>query len=797
VLPHTIHAGGFATLLLFVVGGWRAGGRAWVLVRGGLLVLSHLLLILPVPVEWQGFAAYAILLLPGGVLVWRGFRATEPPLPRFFLSICGGICGAVIVLLLLHTLPGPLPAWLLVLVCDGLLLTSLLIPNPEREFHHKGTEYTKGNPFAKSLCPLCLCGFFKRSDEYGIIPSGPTASTSPLSPPLAPLLPVLLIGGVLRVLFLGNAEFQGDESQPMLLAMGVLSGQDDILFWHRKGPVEALLPAGAMVASNTVNEWVARLPFALAGMAVLVGGYLLAWRLASHTGLLSSHRQSDKSYPIRHASLVTSVIAASILALDGFLIAFSRIVQYQSIVVLMAVGAVWCGWRFAEGVPHPRRYLAGIVLLATVGMLAHYDGIYVVPTLAGLVIAGARLRQWGVDLVLRRLAAPLAGGILLLLWFYLPFVLHENFGNTLAYVLTRSTMQQTTPVFLFNRLPHYYQLATFYNTTFQVYWLALIPGGALLVWLLAWVRPRPLAWSLAGVFLGGIVVSVWRPTLLQLPGGNNLSIIAFGLPLAALVLARATPAPLRVALAWFSVPMLALAFLISDPKTHFYTLHCAAALLAALALVQLSRWLWGRRGAWLQVLVLMGSGLVVLLALPYMLILFVQQVPEYQRTFPDARPDLYRASYGDELPYGGFFGFPHRDGWKVIGMLYHQGILQGSYTSNQKREIIGWYTRGLAFRCEHEPRYWFLARAEEQWEPVPPGYHLLGDVLVDGQKQIAIYSREPLTQPYQIYDLSEYREPFDTQPLSPFPLHRALKKRGRLVPQQNLTTPQNYGTMRQ
>jgi hypothetical protein len=215
-----------------------------------------------------------------------------------------------------------------------------------------------------------------------------------------------------------------------------------------------------------------------------------------------------------------------------------------------------------------------------------------------------------------------------------------------------------------------------------------------------------------------------------------------------------------------------MSFFIDVPNTHYYTMDVPAALLIALALGQV--WQISHR---VQITgVVLGRGLLlagvclVLLTLPYLFIVYVRQVPEYQRSFPAARPALYRASYGDGLPIGGYFGFPHRDGWKVIGELYREEVLQGSYSSNQKERMTAWYTRG-APRCSPGPDYYFLARGQSY--VVPEGYALWGYVVVGNRRTMDIYSREPVATPHG-YELDNYRRAFDTRVVPDFPLMGGL-----------------------
>ncbi len=126
----------------------------------------------------------------------------------------------------------------------------------------------------------------------------------------------------------------------VLLAVDAVIGHEQILLLHRKGPVEVLLQIGPLAVLGQINEWVGRLPFATAGMGVVLGAFVLARRML-------------RSVVGARGSVVAGLIAATILALDGFLIAYSRMVQYQNVVVLMMLGAIWCGWRFYAGAAHP------------------------------------------------------------------------------------------------------------------------------------------------------------------------------------------------------------------------------------------------------------------------------------------------------------------------------------------------------------------------------------------------------------------------------------------------------------
>jgi|GEM_PF-423987 len=707
----------------------------------GLWLPAHLALLLPLPVDLRGMAALFLLGLPGALLALLLFRHERDPLVRLLIGLCGGLALFPMLLLALQALPGPLAGWMLLLPCDvlSLWLGGLLLrrssPQSAERVHPQRHAYL-------------------------------------------PLLAILLLGGVLRLTFLGGSEFQGDEIKALLRTVGVVHGREAILLLHKKGPIEILLPAGPPALTGQLTEGIARLPFALAGMGVLLGSYLLGRELTADTQPVPTEN------PLDGRGTQVGLIAATILAVDGFLIGFARIVQYQSIVMLMMLGAFWCGWRFYAGAPLPQRYLIGAAVMSAIGLLAHYDGVFVLPALAWLVIAGGRRRGWRGGEWFHGLWRPVLVGGGLMGSFYLPFVLHEHFRETtLTYLAWRldppsDTGVQATSTLFFNNLNEFYGLATFYNTTFQINWLALLLATAGMLWLRRYVRPQFPRGILHGILLVGCVLLVLAPERFVWAGVNWAGVF-FALPLVGLVPAPATPAALRALLLWFGAAFLAEAFLIAEPRTHFYTMLVAAALSIGLALAQILNGLQRQRLTGLRMLVGLSGAAVLLLAVPYSYLAFVRRAPEYYRGFPTVHPDLYRAGYGDTLPTKhGYFGFPQRDGWPVIGALYQQGILHGDYDSNQKDVITTWYTRG-ALRCKVTPNYFFAALREGEVDShiqakIWQGYELFGYVLVDGIRTLDIYSRTPVSQPPQAFALADYQKDHATHPIPNFPLQRTL-----------------------
>ncbi|MEZ6255184.1 MAG: hypothetical protein R3B92_00160 [Patescibacteria group bacterium] len=132
------------------------------------------------------------------------------------------------------------------------------------------------------------------------------------------LFSILLVCTVyLRITDLGYADFYGDETKVLFLRKDVSAS--DFLLNQRKGPGQFMIAWLVEKATGGYNEAYLRLPFALAGtIAVLVLFWLVYLMFDYYTALF----------------------AATLFSLNGFFIAFSRTLQYQSFVILLGLISV-------------------------------------------------------------------------------------------------------------------------------------------------------------------------------------------------------------------------------------------------------------------------------------------------------------------------------------------------------------------------------------------------------------------------------------------------------------------------
>jgi 4-amino-4-deoxy-L-arabinose transferase-like glycosyltransferase len=208
---------------------------------------------------------------------------------------------------------------------------------------------------------------------------------------------VLCVGAFLRLWNLGYSNFQGDEVKALFP-----SGDDldlsGFLFDQRKGPLQFLVTfAIRLIDPQYSSELLVRLPFALAAVASLWFFYRFVQLQFGST---------------------TALIATFFYATNGMIVALSRIVQYQSLVMLFVCMALYF---FTLAVSDARWKSKGVLIGAicwALGVLAHYDALLILPVVLYLVIEYYRAHR-----TLKPAVLPAAVFAVAVAAFYIPFAL--------------------------------------------------------------------------------------------------------------------------------------------------------------------------------------------------------------------------------------------------------------------------------------------------------------------------------------------------------------------------------------
>jgi len=706
---------------------------------GGAAIVAVLVLQLEAPLVVKAVAVGVLGgLIPGALLVQILVGAgTAPPslLERVLYALGAGYASLVVVLLAASYLPGGLLAWQLY-AGIGILVAILTI------LAWQQTRQSSGVPMASS-------------DDILAFPDAQIPRSQWPWIAIA-LLVVLAVTGFLRLTSLGYAEFHGDEARSVLRAAAVIQGYEDVLFLHRKAPAEILVPAAVFSLAGRLDEASARVLFTVANLGALAGVFLLGWRMFGS---------------------VAGFAAALLLAVDGYFIAFSRFVQYQSIVLLLSVLVVMIAYRVYR---HPRAltgYLTLAAILVATGLLCHYDALLALLPAGFLLAAAVWTRRVPWQQMLRALAPGLIAGTGIVALFYAPFMAHPNFQSTLHYLWSGRIHGRLD--FPYNNLSDFFLRSSIYSSTYYVVLMIMLAVAALL---LAYHRGLRWPWNLlAGSAVVAVVaVTFWRADWLKV-GKTDFTFVPFTLAIAGVWFLPRLSSAERSLWLWFGAPLLAAMFFIVGPKTHVHIFFIPWALLAGSVIGRSWHWLTARYGWRPALLIGVPATALFLTAFGgYTYFLFVYHNTEILLNWNENQPPGYWSP--DSIPeLDSFYGFPLTNGWKVAGALYNDGVIDGNYETNQSFDwISAWYTRGQT-RCDSTADWYFAIDGLEPWIPHASavtdsvegqGFARWGDVAVSGAPRMRIYTRangEDGTTP-GLLALEEYAAAFDAAATPDLPL---------------------------
>ena len=705
--------------------------RPWVkpLVLLILTALCNLTLLLSPSTLVQSWAAlFLAVLLPGYLAGQLWLRRTVGLGERLVLSVGLGFALLILLLLGLSYLPGGLN-WGTVALTFSLLLFVLIL-----------AVWRWSQPGARPQSRTTLV--WSRWELIALL--------------------VLLSGAAyLRFTNIGYSELHGDEALVALRANDVIQGWGRALFIHKKGPGEILVAVVMYVLTGRLTEYAAHLPFAFASWTAVFATYLLGRRWFGAVG---------------------GWWAGALVAVDGYLMAFGRMLQYQSLIFLLVVLTVLAMQQGVDRPKAPARYLWLAAFLMAVGLLAHYEAaVAAVPALWLLILLWqAQQGRWWRSLgwTLRQMAGPLLVGTVILALFYVPFVLDpEFFRDTFAYLVDYRLAGHTAP----EGLSIIVGRSTLYSSSYYFWTLALLTVVGLLR--LYWrYLPRRAAIGWILLLAAVLIALLWDATaFFALPA--RLALLLWLLSFAPAWLAPSLPATERTAWLWFGAPLLGVIFFVIKPGTHVYIFFIPWALVSGMVVAQGWAALTRRWGA-LPTRLLLAPALLCLALLfgNYARWLFVVNDPEILRTWDENRPAGYPTSFTTPV-FESIFGFPIRNGWKTVAALYDQRVMQGRFQSNDRFSMVpDWYLRGHEYCGRDEPTYFLLVPyplpydrpiVAEQRRQLAADYYLWGIVNSNAQPHMEIYARrdqlaiEDTGTPRSFAEES-YTPYFNTRLLAPF-----------------------------
>ncbi|MCL4300482.1 MAG: glycosyltransferase family 39 protein [Anaerolineae bacterium] len=608
---------------------------------------------------------------------------------------------------------------------------------------------------------------------------------------------ILLLAACFRVINIHYSDYQGDEADILLRAVSLVYGQGDALLTHSKGPGEILLLNAIGTLTGRFDEQTARLPFAVAGTIAVGLIALLGQRLFNPW---------------------VGLIAGLLAAVDGVFVSYARTAQYQSVVLLLTLTAIYGYYRFYQTGSQSRHWHSLATFLLAAACLFHFETILLLPVAAYLTFASAlpgsreEAKQRGAEersvLQLLRLTHHVSRimyhvsrfwpSLLLFIvpvaLFYIPFALNPNLKSTGTYLENRIGGGSSPP---FNNLAHFfYYEALKYNSA---YYVALFDGLLLLLVIVALaemqrntpvnyrgqagreensrLRSPRLALCAGSPLLPRLLIALlllsgsvlWLLGWVQLAAG----LLAVGLALffGWVIPSPQTDMPQRILWLWLAPPFWVYVFLVNRPGKHHYLFLGALTLWVGWMVVQLWHWSVSRwpglrqpAGRWLAAAA--AAGLLAIFA-GHALMLFLRSNVEYVLTYPEHKSNFYPTDAA--YPYGTRigFGYPFRLGWQLVGQLRRTGQLEGSWAGNDDGNAPLWYMLGdPSTPCY--PRYVLEGKITYKgdsdfnvpFDPANFGYSPRYRLWGNGRLRLTISEFQPL-HPADVIDLVEpaYFEP--------------------------------------
>jgi len=211
---------------------------------------------------------------------------------------------------------------------------------------------------------------------------------------------ILVCALVLRIVNLGYSDYQGDETKAFYNPKDQTFSQ--FLLSQRRAPIQfviTLLIKG--VSNNYHNEFITRLPFALFSIISCYMFFVFVKKLINED--------------VAFYSLIFFVT-------NGLFVAFGRIVQYQSLVILLDIMVLYQLLLLVETNKIKHLYLAGIIW--GFNFLVHTDALYIFPMTLLLIIEWAKKHEMNAKITLKKMLPALVLGLAVLMIFYGPYLLN-------------------------------------------------------------------------------------------------------------------------------------------------------------------------------------------------------------------------------------------------------------------------------------------------------------------------------------------------------------------------------------
>ncbi len=511
----------------------------------------------------------------------------------------------------------------------------------------------------------------------------------------------ILIATSARFINLGYSDFQGDE----VSAQNYLFGEERLipfLLSRTIGPMQYIISymANAVaVVTDTNEEFFVRLPFAVAGILSIFVQYKLCRKFFFEE---------------------TALISTTLISISGLYIAFSRIVQYQSFVILFSLITVYAFLSYLQD--HNRKKLIYIGLFAGIGLLFHYDSLsFVLPIYIVMFLQDSTIKKKVTDL--SYLTTPF---VALVSVFYLPFFLQPNFRSTLLYLANERIRSE----FNYDSLYYSVKLMSIYHP--KEYLMVFLAFTALLMFHL--LRNSTTIIQKSVLVLGVFAIVARFCNVFANTALIYISVI-FGFVYLALLFwkrsdRKESTSEFFVTI-WFLFTFITYGLLFQKPLTHIY--NFLTPVLILFGIVYANSMQSTKR------IFAIITALVGLISISFNHQAFINTTPEYPWNEKKYLTGTMDTSLAKNQGVLGVFGFPYNRNWEEIGSKLHE-LAISKYKSNEKYRLSKYYVQGIAWDdFEFEAFVWVDKPQSFDRQPRPTQ-----DVLAEGENYVIYRYKQPL-----------------------------------------------------
>lgn len=424
-----------------------------------------------------------------------------------------------------------------------------------------------------------------------------------------PIILFITITIWLRIVNLGYSDYQGDEIKALFLPEPGES-ISNFLLDQRKGPTQFIVTSTIkLINPSYTDEFLVRLPFAIAGILAIIFFYKFAE--------LNFNKK-------------IALYASLFLAMNGFLIAFSRIAQYQSFVIFFDTLALY----FLSLASKKEKWeIKGIYLGLfswSLSILSHYDGIFIAPMAFYLIYIWFKNSQ-GISYKSKLKHFVIAGIIAsaFIALFYIPFI----FALSIA-----------TKDYWKNRLSGGGEKISSSRYLFSVYHPIYIVHF----------------YTLLSIF----------GTIRIIPSIKDLKIMSL--------------------LAWIALPLIFLEIIVNIPGTHIFNYLVPLTLLIAFGITLIEETMNKFLGIKLaQILVPIGLAIIFLFMFLQSNAVYVDHSKEYP--WENEKFLIWEFHKPTPIFHLSMFGFPYFRQWEEIGKYVTTTENNGYYSTNERKSIARYF----------------------------------------------------------------------------------------------------------